>query len=261
MKKTPVIFSVLLATGCAAPIQSVKPVTEVQRGTELCIIENPDVRAGFISAYQAALRDKGVNIKMLPPHAKKSDCNLTSTYTANWRWDLAMYMSYAKISVYRDDWLHGEALYDASATASLDKFIDADYKIREMVNDLFPGSSSVKKRVIQIKSDGLLGSAELKVTFSGKTADWKHLKKGYTATGYFAPNGTLKGLKNGSDPFEKEWSVNKKGELCIHKKGNKSCRIIERSGAEYKKIKVQSSGDRKHIVTYKNFIDGNPNDF
>lgn len=145
MKKVLVIFSVLLATGCATPIQSVKPVSEVHQGTELCIIENPDVRDGFISTYKAALWDKGVNVKMLPPHAKKSDCKLTSTYTANWRWDLALYMSYAKISVYRDDWLQGEALYDATASGgNFGKFIDAEDKIREMVNNLFPDLAPVK---------------------------------------------------------------------------------------------------------------------
>lgn len=111
-----------------------------------------------------------------------------------------------------------------------------------------------------IKSDVLLSADEVRDTFSGKTADWEHYKEGYSATGYFDPNGTLKGLKNGSELFERKWSVNEEGELCIHKNSNKSCRIIERSGSEYKKYKFKY-GTRKHIVTYKNYVDGNPNNF
>ncbi len=146
MKKIIVIFTILLTAGCAAPIQSVQPVSEVQRGTELCIIENPDVRDSFITIYETALLDKGVNVKILSPNAKKNDCKLTSTYTAKWRWDLALYMAYAKISVYRDDWLFGEALYDAMASGgNFGKFIDAEEKIKEMVMQLFPGLHSARK--------------------------------------------------------------------------------------------------------------------
>lgn len=69
-----------------------------------------------------------------------TECSLTSTYIARWRWDLALYMAYAKIDVYRDGRPVGQALYDAlMGGGRLDKFIDAEQKIRELVDSLFPG--------------------------------------------------------------------------------------------------------------------------
>jgi len=138
MKKILIMFSVLLVTGCSIT-QTVKPVEGIQRGTKLCVIENPDVRKNFINIYRELLQGKGLEVSMLPPQAKKGDCEWTSTYSANWNWDLAMYMRYAKISIYHDDWLHGEALYDStSGSGNFGKFIDAEKKIGEMVDQLFP---------------------------------------------------------------------------------------------------------------------------
>ena len=63
---------------------------------------------------------------------------MTSTYTANWGWDLAMYMKYAEIKVYRGVALVGLAVYDATRGGGRpDKFINAENKIRELVDELF----------------------------------------------------------------------------------------------------------------------------
>lgn len=138
MKRILIMFSVFLVTGCSIT-QTVKPVEDIQSGTELCVIEDPDVREGFLATYSAALQDKGLKVNMLSPHASTGDCEWTSTYTANWSWDLALYMRYAKISIFRDDWLYGEALYDSTTgSGNFGKFIDAEPKIREMVDQLFP---------------------------------------------------------------------------------------------------------------------------
>jgi len=97
------------------------------------------VRETFLTAYKAGLEGKGLIVNMLPPQANKGDCEWTSTYSANWSWDLTMYMRLAKISIYHDDWLHGEALYDStSGSGSFGKFINAEEKIEEMVGQLFP---------------------------------------------------------------------------------------------------------------------------
>ncbi|PMQ16453.1 hypothetical protein JaAD80_10275 [Janthinobacterium sp. AD80] len=143
IKKIVLLTSVtFLFTGCAIT-QTVKPV-EHFASKEVCILENPDVRAGFMTSYKRALEGKGYVARQLPAAASIIECPLTSTYTANWRWDLAMYMNYANIKVYNNGKIIGEAKYDANrAGMNTAKFIDADKKISELVNQLFPGGAGI----------------------------------------------------------------------------------------------------------------------
>jgi hypothetical protein len=77
---------------------------------------------------------------VLKPDASANACPLTTTYAARWRGDLALYMAYAKMNVYQDGKVLGKALYDSlRGGGRLDKFISAEEKTRELVNQLFPG--------------------------------------------------------------------------------------------------------------------------
>jgi hypothetical protein len=125
-------------SGCAI-YQKVTPVERFEE-KQVCIIENAAVRVGFIEAYKRALIDKGYAVKQLPTASAITECTITSTYTANWQWDLALYMAYAEIKVFKDGKPIGEAKYDARGGAgNPDKFIAAEKKIAELVNLLFPG--------------------------------------------------------------------------------------------------------------------------
>jgi hypothetical protein len=127
-------------SGCAIH-QTVKPVEHFTE-KEVCIIESPTVKAGFLDSYKRALLSKGYLVRQLPASASIVECNVTSTYSANWRWDLALYMSYAEIRVYSGGKPIGEAKYDSQqGGANMGKFIDADKKINELVNQLFPGGA------------------------------------------------------------------------------------------------------------------------
>jgi hypothetical protein len=109
---------------------------------ELCIIDNPNVRSTFLEEYRRVLSAKGYQTKVLDKSASVDDCPITSTYTANWRWDLAMYMAFAQITVYANGKKVGDALYDSlSGSGNLGKFISAETKIRELVDQLFPGQA------------------------------------------------------------------------------------------------------------------------
>ena len=132
--------AVSVLAGCAIQ-QTVTPVARVE-GRQICIISNPAVRAGFVQAYERSLVNKGYTVRQLPPAAATSDCPVTSTYTANWRWDLAMYMAYAEIKVFSNGRAIGEAKYDSlRGGANMNKFISAESKIDELVNQLFPGGA------------------------------------------------------------------------------------------------------------------------
>lgn len=131
-----------LSTGCAIN-QTVKPVERLA-DKQVCIITNPAVREGFMVSFKQALETKGYVARPLPSSASIVDCQVTSTYTANWRWDLAMYMSYADIKVYNGGKVIGEANYDATRGGmNAGKFIEADKKIRELVDQLFPGGAGL----------------------------------------------------------------------------------------------------------------------
>ena len=132
-----VLFLVGAGTGCSIK-QTVKPMEFAAEQIEICILQNRNVRHGFLDAYADALKEKNFQVKTLADNASLNECATTSTYTAHWAWDLALYMRYAEIKVYRNAALVGEAVYDATwGGGRLDKFINAENKIREMVNELF----------------------------------------------------------------------------------------------------------------------------
>lgn len=134
------LISVALA-GCAIN-QTVKPV-ERFAGKQICIVQNPAVtQQGFLATYQRVLTEKGYAVRQLPPGSALTECPVTSTYTANWRWDLALYMAFADIKVYTNGQQSGQATYDAmGGGANMGKFIKGETKIAELVDQLFPGSA------------------------------------------------------------------------------------------------------------------------
>lgn len=136
MKKRYLFALIIPFLGACSSIQKVEPV-KAHAGEKLCIVENPDVRDGFLKSFSKAVTARGYEVAVVPSTAPNDICSLTSTYVANWNWDLAMYMRYAQIKVYRDGFLDGSALYDAH-TAGPSKFIDADAKIQELVGQLLP---------------------------------------------------------------------------------------------------------------------------
>ncbi|WP_010322057.1 Sbal_3080 family lipoprotein [Marinobacterium stanieri] len=136
IKKTAAI-AVLAAvvTGCS--IQQNVDTAHIEKGTTLCVIENMDVRLGFLSAFKTALQTKGVQYRLVNAAAIPANCQWTASYTARWSWDLALYMSYAEIQIHKDGTLQGKALYDSTrGGANMGKFIDAETKVNELVEAL-----------------------------------------------------------------------------------------------------------------------------
>lgn len=136
-----IVFALAIGAVSACSIQ--QQVTPVDRQLlaepEVCIIEDPAVRPGFLVEVHKVLRDLGYSTQMLSPEARLTDCPTVLTYTARWSWDMTIYMSYSKIVVYSNGAKAGEALYDATGGGGrLDKFIDAEPKTRELVEELFP---------------------------------------------------------------------------------------------------------------------------
>jgi capsid portal protein len=133
----------LTTSGCSIR-QEISPIKAI--GTkQVCIIENPTivedpaVKQGFLDAYESALIAKGYSVKRLAASASTDGCAVTTTYKAGWEWDLSLYMAYAEIDVYSNGKSIGHAVYDSrTGDANLAKFINAEKKVAELVNGLYP---------------------------------------------------------------------------------------------------------------------------
>jgi hypothetical protein len=149
--------AVLAATGCSIT-QEVTSLSAPVR--QVCIVQNEAVREGVLEVLQEAfaghrastrvitgtysLKHNQLNPEWLTTDA--SGCDALTFYTANWRWDLAMYMAFANI------WMTdpngsvrlAQATYDATAGGGrMDKFIDARGKIFELVDQMYAGTPMV----------------------------------------------------------------------------------------------------------------------
>lgn len=110
--------------------------TSVPSDATLCIIEDPAVREGFLDELTKILDEKAISHRVVDKD-EALNCEWTMTYLGRWNWDFTIYMAYAEIKIFRDGQLTGEAVYDASRGAfNFSKFIDAEPKIRELVEEL-----------------------------------------------------------------------------------------------------------------------------
>ena len=128
----------LLAAGCGNITQRVDPVAKVQ-DKQICVERNPGVREGFLDSYQKALERKGFHVVVVPETAVPPSCTLVSSYRAGWGYSgFTASMLHADIRVLKDGQLVGRAIYDATRSRSPEKMINADSKVVELVNQLFP---------------------------------------------------------------------------------------------------------------------------
>jgi hypothetical protein len=135
--KTLLTVLVLLTLLSACSIKQVVEPAEIPAESSLCIIENPDVREGFLATFETVLNEKKVSYRVVDESNVPTNCEWTATYVGNWRWDLALYMAYAEIKIFHNGSLDGEAIYDSKmGGANMSKFIDAETKIRELLNEL-----------------------------------------------------------------------------------------------------------------------------
>ncbi|MCP3677989.1 MAG: hypothetical protein GY721_10495 [Deltaproteobacteria bacterium] len=101
---------------------------------------------------------------------------------------------------------------------------------------------------------------EIKSLFAGKTAEGVVAGWGFPFKGFYAADGTFRGsTKHG------HWKVTSDARHCI-KYGEKgwSCGIlVATEDGSYKKIGITGgpSGEKKHLVTFLKFVEGNPEGF
>jgi len=134
-----VAISALMMTGACSIQEHIVPVTFSRTATrEVCIREHAATRETFLAEYQRVLEQRGFQVRVVPENSPLTTCPIMTTYIARWSWDLTIYMSYAELHVYDNGVDVGRAVYDSrSGGARMDKFIDAETKIRQLVDQLF----------------------------------------------------------------------------------------------------------------------------
>jgi hypothetical protein len=126
----------VIGTGCAIT-QNVRPVTASDIAF-VCIKRNPEVlMTDFVTELKSQVEAKGMKARIYEGEAP-ADCRHRMEYTANWRWDLAMYLVFADLRMYDKDLLIGQANYDARAGgANLSKFGPTATKLKGLMDELF----------------------------------------------------------------------------------------------------------------------------
>jgi hypothetical protein len=138
--KTPSFVAALAAAsllaGCAIT-QTVKPVS-VTGITEVCVKNNPQVMmSDYLKELRSQVEAKGIKTSVFDGE-RPGRCKHHLEYTANWRWDLAMYLVFADLRVYEEGLLIGQATYDAhGGGASFNKFGKTAEKLKPLVDELF----------------------------------------------------------------------------------------------------------------------------
>lgn len=141
MKKIALGCLSLLLLGACAISQKIEPAKLSSK--TICVVENDKVRPAFREAIVTNLRTKGFEVQVAPADTTAAQCPSRLMYSANWTWDLAMYMRRAELIVFEGEKLAGRATYDATGGGyRMDKFIEAETKVKELIDQLFPAPAN-----------------------------------------------------------------------------------------------------------------------
>lgn len=137
MRGLTAVAALAVLAGCTIS-QSVDPVKGAPI-TELCIQQNEAVAMeGFLPEVTRQIESRGIATRVYDGRTP-DDCRHVMTYTANWRWDFAIYLEYARFDVRDGSQPIGSATYDATQGGlSGDKFGPTAEKIRPLMDRLFP---------------------------------------------------------------------------------------------------------------------------
>jgi hypothetical protein len=138
-------------TGCSIT-QTVDPIKAAQV-SQVCVLDNKDIfMDGFQPEVQRQIEAKNIPTKVYTG-PRPAECSHYVEYTANWQWDMAMYLTYAEFRVYDASGLAGSAFYDARRGGGrLDKFGPTAEKIRPLIDQLF-GAVSVGPSLVPAQAE------------------------------------------------------------------------------------------------------------
>ncbi len=100
---------------------------------DICIVMNPAVIVeDFLPALQALLEQRGIASKVIPK--EDASCSYKLVYTANQSWDMAIYLKFASMILYKGAEVVGRATYDSGE--GLNKFGSVYEKLKIVTDQL-----------------------------------------------------------------------------------------------------------------------------
>lgn len=124
-----------LLSGCIA--RKVVPVGSETAIEKIYVLHNKKVHMEeFIHELVSQLEQLGFQTGVYSGD-RPADAKHYLIYTANWNWDVAMYLTYFRATLYENEQVLGEVEYDArKGGANMGKFGRAAEKIRPLLRDL-----------------------------------------------------------------------------------------------------------------------------
>lgn len=142
------IYLLTMLNGCSIST-AVKPIEK--QISNICIENNPDVLMdGFLPELKSQIEQHNISTVVVTNLGKsKSECSHKLEYTANWMWDMIMYLTYAELNVYEGTTLIGNAIYDARfGGGRLDKFGSTASKLKTLTEPLFKNNKEIGGQVL-----------------------------------------------------------------------------------------------------------------
>lgn len=136
MKNIILLILVVLNTGCAIS-QHVMPVDSGTKIKKIFVLNNERAHMKeLVNEIVSQLKGLGFESESYQGDRPENAMHYI-TYTANWQWDMAMYLTYFKATLYEDGRVLGEVEYDArSGGGNMNKFGKTAEKIRPLLEEL-----------------------------------------------------------------------------------------------------------------------------
>jgi len=131
------IFLVGVLGACAIN-KNIVPLEKPEAIKNICIKENPKIlmKEGFLPELESQLHSHGIKTSIFT-NKIPSDCRYTLEYTANWQWDMAMYLTYMHIEIRDAGNVIGSVEYDARrGGGNMNKFGHTSEKMRPLLDEM-----------------------------------------------------------------------------------------------------------------------------
>ncbi len=138
MKQVRTCLLVIVATIFTGCISTYISPIERRKIDRICIKENPKViRPRIMRFIVEELQQRGIETDIYRGD-QRPDCTYVIEYTARWRWDFALYLAYARVSLFENNKLLGYTEYDGmNAGLALTKFKTDREKMMPLLRELF----------------------------------------------------------------------------------------------------------------------------
>ncbi|WP_417689328.1 Sbal_3080 family lipoprotein [Pseudidiomarina sp.] len=127
----------LALTGCTAI--DVNQVSRAHQVDHVCIENNPKVIVdGFVDTVTDIFHQRGISSEVYAPGMQPEHCEVVMMYTALRSWDFAPYLSYAELSLFKENTRIGYAEYRLRGKGglALNKWASVESKMTPVVEQL-----------------------------------------------------------------------------------------------------------------------------